>query len=91
VFAKSICDRFDRETNFLGHLTKLRQTGTIKYYIVTFETLAIRKEGLGDAFYLECFISGLKEAIQAHVRMHHPPTWMDTFNKAIKVERTLAA
>ncbi len=28
MFAKSICDRFDHESNFLCHLTKLRQTGT---------------------------------------------------------------
>ena len=28
MFAKSICDRFDPKSDFLGPLTKLRQTGT---------------------------------------------------------------
>jgi len=59
--------------------------------MVAFETLAFRTEGLGDEFYLECFISGLKEAIQAHVQMHHPPTWIDTCQKAAKVELSLSS
>ena len=80
---KIFCDRFDRDS-------KLRQTGTVKEYIASFDTLIIHTEVLGDEFYLEFFISGLKEAIQAHVRMHHPPTWIDACNKAIKVERALA-
>jgi len=53
--------------------------------------LAIHREGLGDEIYLECFISGLKEAIQAHVRMQHPPTWIDAYTNAIEVERALVA
>ena len=48
VFSKSLCDRFDRESNFLGCLTKLGQTGTVKDNIAAFETLAICIEGLGD-------------------------------------------
>jgi len=60
-------------------------------YIVAFEQLVIWAEGLGDAFYLECFISGLKEVIQAHVRMHHPYTWLEACNKAIEVEVDLHA
>ena len=70
-------------------LTKLQRTSTVKYYISTFETLAIKTDSLGDDFYLECFISGLKEAIEAHVRMHHSTTWLDTYNKALDVEITL--
>ena len=67
MFSKAIDDCFDRESHFLGHLTKLRKTCIVRDYIATFEQLAIRTDGLGDEFYLECFISGLKEAIQAHV------------------------
>lgn len=52
---------------FLSRLTKLQQTGTVNDYITAFEKLAIKIGGLGDDFYLECFICGLKEAIQAHV------------------------
>lgn len=63
MFSKALFDRFDRESNFLGCLTKLQQTGTIKDYNAAFETLAIRNDSLGDDFYLECSINGLKEAI----------------------------
>ena len=53
--------------------------------------MAFRTTSLGDEFYLECFISGLKDAIQAHVRMHLPATWMGACTKAIEVERALVA
>jgi hypothetical protein len=46
--------------------------GSVTNFITTFEQLAIHTEGLSDEFYLECFISGLKDAIKAHVCMHHP-------------------
>lgn len=83
MFSKAICDRFEWESNFLGRLTKLWKTGTIKDYIAAFEKLAIRTDGLGDEFYLECFINGLKESIQAHIRIHHPTTWLDACSKAL--------
>jgi hypothetical protein len=62
MFTKAICAHFDRESHFLGKLT------------MKFEQLAIWTKGLSDEFYLECFISGLKEAIRDHVSMHHPTT-----------------
>ena len=77
--------------NLMGRLTKLRLTGTINYYIRAFETLAFHIVGVGNEFYLECFISGLKEAIQAQVWMHHPSTWMEACTKAIELECALAA
>jgi len=75
----------------LGRLTELQETCIVKDYIATFDILAICIEGMGDEFYFEYFISGLKEAIQAHVQMHHPPTWMDACTKVIKMECALAA
>jgi hypothetical protein len=41
-----------------------------------FEKLAIYTKNLIDYFYKECFNSGLKEEIQAQVRMQHPTTWL---------------
>ena len=76
MFTKAVCARFDRESHFWGRLTKLQQTGLVVEFISTFEQLAIRTEGLSNAFYLECFINGLKEAIQDHVSLHHPTTWL---------------
>jgi hypothetical protein len=62
-------ERFDTDTNDLGRLTKLKQSGTIEDFIAAFEHLAFRIEGMIDAFFRECFISGLKEEIRVHVLM----------------------
>eukprot|EP00253_Pinus_taeda_P007083 PITA_07083 len=76
-FTKALRDHFEQEDSYLGHLTKLRQTGTVEEYITAFEGLAFRTKSLTDEFYTECFISGLKEAIKAQVLLHHPPTWTE--------------
>eukprot|EP00253_Pinus_taeda_P002482 PITA_02482 len=91
TFKKALTDRFDQESSFLGRLTKLQQTGTVDEYITTFEALAFRTRGLSDVFYTECFISSLKEAIKAHVQLHHPPTWMEACKVARNVEHALTA
>jgi len=90
-FTKALRDHFEQEDSFLGRLTKLRQTGIVDEYIIAFEALAFRVRGLTDAFYMKCFISGLKEAIKAQVLLHHPPTWTEAYQVARKVERALAA
>jgi hypothetical protein len=60
---------FDTDTNHLGRLIKLKQSGTVEDFIVAFERLAFRTEGMSDAFFRGCFISGLKDEIRAHVLM----------------------
>jgi len=90
-FTKALRARFEQEDSFLGRLTKLRQTGTVDEYITAFEALAFRTKSLTDEFYMECFISCLKEAIKAQVLLHHPPTWTEACQVARKVERALAA
>ena len=60
-------------------------------YIKAFEALAFCTRGLVDEFYLECFISGLKDTIQAHVRLQHPISWLAACKIAHEVERVLAA
>jgi hypothetical protein len=44
-------EQFDTDTNHLGHLTKLKQSGTIKDFIATFERLTFRIEGMTDALF----------------------------------------
>ena len=44
-------ERFDTDTNHLGHLTKLKQSGTMEDFIAAFEHLAFRIEGMSDAFF----------------------------------------
>jgi hypothetical protein len=63
----------------------------VEEYISAFETLAFRTKNLTDEFYMECFISGLKEAIKAQVLLHHPPTLNEACQVARKVERALTA
>ena len=48
---------------FTGALTKLHQIGPVREYQTKFDKLVNHKEGLFDAFYRSCFISGLKDAI----------------------------
>eukprot|EP00253_Pinus_taeda_P034242 PITA_34242 len=79
------------ESSFLGPLTKLQQTGTVDEYITAFEALAFRTRGLSDVFYTKCFISGLEEAIKAHVQLHHPPTWIEAYKLSRNMERALVA
>jgi hypothetical protein len=50
-FVAEIYERFDTDTNHLGHLTKMKQLGTMEDFIATFECLAFRTEGMSDAFF----------------------------------------
>jgi hypothetical protein len=58
-FVADLYECFDTDTNHLGHLTKLKQLGTVEDFIAAFEHLDFRIEGMTDAFFRECFISGL--------------------------------
>jgi hypothetical protein len=68
-FVAKLYEHFDTDTNHLGHLTKLKQYGIVEDFIVSFEQLDFCTEGMFDAFFQECFISGLKDEIHAHVLM----------------------
>lgn len=48
----------------------------VKEFTISFEQLAIRTKNLSNEFYTKCFISGINEAIQAHVQVNHPPNWL---------------
>ena len=70
-------ERFDIDTNHLGHLKNLKQSGIVEDFIAAFERLNFRTEGMSDAFFRECFISGIKDDIYAHVLMARPQSWVD--------------
>jgi len=82
---------FDTDTNHLGHLTKLKQYGTVEDFIAPFECLAFRTEGMTDAFFRECFISGLKKVIWAHVLMAQPTTWVEATKKAKEAQKIVSS
>jgi hypothetical protein len=56
----------------MGRLTKLKQLGTMEEFIVAFEQLAFRTEGMLDTFFREFFVSGLENDIRAQVLMTRP-------------------
>jgi hypothetical protein len=82
---------FDIDTNHLGRLTKLKQSGTVEDFIATFECLAFRTEGMTDAFFRECFISGLKEEIRAHVLMAQPSTCVEATKRAKEAQQVVSS
>jgi hypothetical protein len=51
-------------------------------FIVSFERLSFRTEGMYDAFFRECFISSLKDKIRAHVLMAQPGSWVEATKRA---------
>jgi hypothetical protein len=44
-----------------------------------------------DAFFRECFISGLKEEIRAHVLMARPMTWVEDTKKAKEAQQIVSS
>jgi hypothetical protein len=50
-FVAELHEQFDRDTHHLGRLTKLKVSGTMEYFIVSFEHLYFRTEGMTYAFF----------------------------------------
>jgi hypothetical protein len=44
-----------------------------------------------DAFFRECFISGLKEDIRAHVLMARPTTWVEATKKSKEAQQIVSS
>ena len=54
----------------------------MREYQTKFEKLANHIEGLSDAFYRSCFISGLKDAILSEIKMFCPNTMIEALGLA---------
>ena len=50
-FVAEIYKHFEIDTNHLGRLKRLKQSGTVEDFIATFERLDFRTEGMSDAFF----------------------------------------
>jgi len=50
-------------------------------YLATFEQLAYRSEVMFDTFFHECFISGLKDDIWAHVLMDYLKIFLEATHR----------
>jgi hypothetical protein len=69
----------------------LKQSGTVKDFIAAFEHLDFQTEGMTDAFFRECFISGLKEEIRAHVLMAQPMNWVEDTKKDKEAQQIVSS
>jgi hypothetical protein len=90
-FVAKLYERFDTDTNHLGHLTKLKQSRTVEDFIASFERRAFRTEGMSDAFFRECFISGLKDEIRAHVLMARPQSWVEATKRSKEAQQVVSS
>jgi hypothetical protein len=90
-FVTELYERFDTDTNHLGCLTKLKQSGTVEDFIAAFERLTFRTEGMTETFFRECFISGLKEEIRAHVLMARPSSWVEVTKRAKEAQQVVSS
>ena len=84
-------EHFDTNTNHLGCLTKLKQSGIVEEFISSFERLAFRTEDMFDAFSRECFISGLKDEIRAHVLMARPQSWVEATKRDKEAQQVVSS
>ena len=50
-FVANLYERFDTDTNHLGRLTKLKQSGTMEDFIASFGRLVFRTERMSNAFF----------------------------------------
>ena len=90
-FVAELYERFDTFTNHLCRLTKLKQSRTVEDFISAFECLDFRTEGMTDAFFQECFISGLKDEIWAHVLMARPESWVEATKRAKEAQQVVSS
>jgi hypothetical protein len=90
-FVAEIYERLVTDTNHLGHFTKLKQSSTVEDFIATFERLDFRTEGMSDAFFRECFISGLKDDIRAHVLMARPQSWVEATKQDKEAQQVVSS
>jgi hypothetical protein len=90
-FVEEIYERFDTDTNHLGHLTKLKQFGIVEDFIVSFERQDFHTEGMSDACFQEFFISGLKDEICAHVLMARTQSWVEATKRDKEAQQVVSS
>lgn len=92
-FSRVLLQRFGDNVynDAVGQLTKLKQWSTVKLYQDRFEELATKTTGLGEEFFVSCFVSGLKEEVKAGVQMFRPRTISQAMGLARLQEETLEA
>ena len=93
TFAMDIATQFGQESydNSVGQITKLRQTSFVHIYQEQVEALIVRIRGLMEEFFLQCFVSGLMDAIKNQVMMFKPTTLSQDIGLTLLQENTIKA
>jgi hypothetical protein len=90
-FVAELYEHFQTDTNHLGCLTKLKQSDTMEDFIASFERLAFHIDDMSDVFFLECFISGLKDEMHAHVLMGRTQSWVDATKRDKEAQHVVSS
>ena len=77
--------------NPIGQITKLRQISSVHIYQEQFEALMVRTKGLREDFFVQCFISGLRDTVKNQVTMFQPTTLSQAIGLALLQENTMEA
>jgi hypothetical protein len=72
-FVEKIYEHFDIDTNHLGHLTKLKQLGTVEHFIASFQCLDFRIEGTWILEQRACLMHFSNNVLLAASRMRFRP------------------
>lgn len=87
-FVELVCNRFSRVgyENLVGQFTKLMQKGRVEEYISQFDELrshVMAQDGRHrESYYIDTFISGLREEISQALYNHRPSTLQEARNMA---------
>jgi hypothetical protein len=60
-------------------------------FIATFEHLDFKTKDMSDDFFMECFISGLKDEICSHFLIGCPHTWLEATQRAKEAQNILSS
>jgi hypothetical protein len=63
----------------------------VEDFIASFERLTFQTKSMSDAFFQECFISGLKDEIRAHVLMAWPQSWVEDTKRAKEAQQVVSS
>lgn len=96
-FARLVCHRFTRGgyENLEGQFNKLVQKGRVDEYITQFEELkkhiVVQNPNLSELYFVNSFLSGLKDGITSAVYLHKPLSLKDAREKARAQECVIEA
>jgi hypothetical protein len=72
-------------------LTKLKQSGTVKYFISSFEHLNFFTKGMTDAFFHNSLSVASRIKFEPRSSWLHPQTWLEAIKRAKEAQHVILA